>query len=380
MRSKLDLWLILGDTDVAPPPLVADGDNESQRNQLRSMLTGCNRLISPAPWKSSFYGALSELSFILRTLELFDKGAYSPHRSLGPATDIFNRDPLDVVPDSEDGLSRLPEKEVTLQLMRSVLDRSHIFISFLHQTHFRSMIESVYNEPDTSKDAHSSSLALLHYVIALGYLFSRPIHHDRGCLDAVTEATKHFDTGQQLLDTGRCDDLVSLQALLCSASFLISTSRIAAAHGVIGLATSAATRLGLHNGVTCQMSMTQDEKEMRILVFAALVKMDLYASLILDLPRFIQDEFVDACLHDVRELSGYRGKLALGHRASIKHLELLRSTCKARQAVFTDSAADNSAQTVDPKGLAATEVELHRWTREVSQHLFPLGDRAEFAM
>ena len=359
---------------------MADGDDESQRNQLCSMLTGCNRLISPAPWKSSFYGALSEVSFILRTLELFDQGAYSPQQSLGPATDIFNRDAIDAVSDPEDDLCRLPEKQTTLQLVRSVLDRSHTFIGFLHQKHFRDTIDFVYDEPHMNRDAYASFLPLLHHVIALGYLFSRPLHQENGCLSAVTEAAHHFDTGQYLLNIGRCDGLVSLQALLCGVYFLISTSRVAVAHGLIGLAASAATRLGLHDGVASQVGMAQEEKNLRILVFAALVKMDLYASLVLDLPRFIQDEFVDACLHDIRELCSHRGRLDLGHRASIKHLELLRSTCKARQAVFIDSTADNPTQTVNPKSLAAAEVELHRWTREVSQLLFPLGDRAEFAV
>jgi hypothetical protein len=47
-----------------------DGSNQPR---LASMMTGWDRLIRTAPWATSFYGASSELSFVLRILEMFQK-------------------------------------------------------------------------------------------------------------------------------------------------------------------------------------------------------------------------------------------------------------------------------------------------------------------
>lgn len=363
------------------PTASTSVDDEAQRNQLCSMLAGCSRLISPAPWKSSFYGALSEVSFILRTLELFDEGAYSPQNSLGPVTNIFN---LDRTAGSEespvDSSHGLPEKELTLQLTRLALDHFHALIDFLHEAHFRRMIDLVYEQGSAKTDAYIRFAPLLHQVIALGYLVSRNLHQDLGCVTAVDVAKKHFRIGQQLIDISRCDDLVSLQALLCGAAFLMSTSRIAAAHALVGLAASSAIRVGLYGATASQTEMPQEEREMRVLVLAAFIKLDLYVSLILDLPRFVQEDSVEACLHDLDEVFKHRTQLEFSHKASIKHLELLRSSYTARQAIFVDATTGESIQAIDSTRLAAAEAELHRWTREVSAMLFPHGHRPEFAL
>lgn len=352
------------------------------------MLAGSQRLICPAPWTSSFFGALSEVSFVLRTLELFDRGAYSPQRSLGPAMAIFSLPlPVDVAVKSSPTRGStahvnmpMPEKATTLELIGSLFARSHAFMSFLHEQHFRSMVGLLYDPSTSHGDAYGRFLPLFHNVVALGYLFCRPQHRDHGCAFALGEALKHFQAGQNLLDVTQCDDLISIQALLCGIVFLISTSRIAPAHALIGLATSSAMRLGLHCTISNNPQMLQDEKHMRVLVFATVVKLDMYASLILDLPRFVQDELVDASVSALHATFGEGDQLSLSLEASIKHLELLRFTCATRQAVFFNTNTGQSVETVDSKQLSAVEVDLHRWTNDVSVLLSRLGDGNEFAM
>lgn len=352
------------------------------------MLAGSQRLICPAPWTSSFFGALSEVSFILRTLELFDRGAYSPHASLGPAMAIFNL-PLPIEASTHSSPARspdanvnspMPERATTMELIGSLFARSHVFLSFLHEQHFRSMVGLLYDPRSSHGDAYNRFLPLFHHVVALGYLFCRPQHQDYGCKFVLGEAMKHFQAGQRLLDVTRCDDLISIQALLCGIVFLMSTSRIAPAHTLIGLASSSAMRLGLHCTTGDSPQMLPDEKHMRVLVFATVVKLDMYASLILDLPRFIQDELVDASVDALHATFGEGDQLGLSLEASIKHLELLRFTCSTRQAVFFNPATGQSVDMVDSKQLSRVEKDLHRWVKDVSVLLSRLGDSSEFAM
>lgn len=357
------------------------GEDEGQQSQLCSMLAGCNRLISPAPWTSSFYGALSEVSFILRTLELFDRGAYSPQRTLGPITEMFN---LSLPARRADRLSqsqtRIPLKEITHELLGSLFGRSHTFLSFLREQHFRNMVDILYNQALTPDDMCPRFLPLFHHVVALGYLFCRAQHQAQTCSFALDQAMAHFQTGQQLLDICKCDDLMSIQALLCGSVFLLSTSRITAAHALIGVAVSSAMRLGFRGATAGMPQVTEDERQMRVLVFAALARMDLYASLVLDLPRFIGDELVDGCINAVQDTLTEGGQNSPGLDVSIKYLELLRFSCSARQAVFFDQSTGESVEVVDTKKLSASEAELHSWTKDVSLLLSQPRDSTGSAM
>ncbi|ETN40756.1 uncharacterized protein HMPREF1541_05036 [Cyphellophora europaea CBS 101466] len=317
---------------------------------------------------------MSEVSFILRTLELFDLGAYSPQQSLGPVTEVFN---LPLPPDTmvrqpsiirvdRQSTSALPEKATTLRVVGSVFARDHPFLDFLHPQHFRDMVEIIYEERGTRDEAYVRFLPLLHHVLALGYLFCRKEHETRGCSQAIDTAMKHFAHSQQLLNVIRCDDLLSMQTLLCGAVFLMSTSRIATGHALIGLAASSAMRLGLPCEANNTAPMLQDERQMRDLVFASLLRMDMYTSLILDLPRFIQDDLVDLSLNSLYARLSEEEKIEFRTEASIKHLELLRLTCNARRAVYVNPMTGERIETIDLNQLSSVEGELHRWTEEVS--------------
>lgn len=126
--------------------------------------------------------------------------------------------------------------------------------------------------------------------------------------------------------------------------------------------------------------MIVEERRARILLFAALVKIDLYTSLILDLPRFIQDDLVDKSVMSFYDALNQDPALGLHAEVSIKHLELLNFTCKARQAIFTDPATGQSRATIDPVRLETAVKELQQWTKEVSAILMGNKDLKDSPM
>jgi hypothetical protein len=97
---------------------------------------------------------------------------------------------------------------------------------------------------------------------------------------------------RRMLELSRCRDILGLQTIICLALFLISTSRLATAHTLIGIAVSASMRMGLHSQTSCN-GLTPLSREIKIRVFWTVVKLDIYSSIILGLPGLIDLSCVD---------------------------------------------------------------------------------------
>lgn len=133
-----------------------------------------------------------------------------------------------------------------------------------------------------------------------------------------------------MIDLNRCRDILGLQTILILALFLTSTSRLATAHTLIGIAVSASLRMGLHSQ-TSSSGLTPLSKEMKIRTFWSVVKLDIYSSSILGLPMMVDLTYVDQlrpsalCRDYCDEESG--GFASLSSRraaaASAHYLELL---------------------------------------------------------
>lgn len=194
----------------------------------------------------------------------------------------------------------LPSRQQALRLIDAVFDSQHPMLAFLHEQYFRDTVDMVYTA--TSKDdAIDRFLPLLHIILGLGYLYCRSVHeagHNEGragCEVALEKATAHYLSSRALLQPLGLSTMTTLQALLCSVVWLISTCRIEEAHPSIGLAVSLALRLGLH---VSNISLPAEEKMLRGKVFAAIVHIDAYASMILGLPMFLGQADVDFDMFD----------------------------------------------------------------------------------
>lgn len=366
-------------SDQPSSPTAAGGEDDHGRDSVvTSMLAGCRRLISSPPWASYLYGPLSETAFILRILETFDRKGLQLQYALLSTTEIFDL-PFPVTDDANNEATlsfavlpavpySLPDIDDTLRLIGSLFDRSHPFLDFLHEQHFRDMVTILYHHSHTQRDACTRFLPLFHHVLALGYLFSHELHRERGCDPVVKNAVHHFQAGQRMLNTTQCDNLLSVQTLLCGAVFLISTSRMSRAHGLLSLASSGAVRMGLHCDVTTKHHVSPEERSIRVLLFTTLAKLDALVSLILDLPRLLPHSLVDTGVNSFYATFGHGSsqKLDPSMAVSIKHLELLTYTSATRRTIFTDAATGEAVDTVKLSRLATLEKDLYHWTEEIS--------------
>ncbi|ETN44027.1 uncharacterized protein HMPREF1541_10892 [Cyphellophora europaea CBS 101466] len=261
LKPVLDI-MNFGAEPGMPLASLAGHENPSRISEMNSMLAGCRRLISSPPWNTYLYGPLSETAFILRVLEIFNLNRSDVREALVPTLGIFDL-PLSVARNGDGlippmpslwGPNELPNREDTQQLITTLLGGSHPLMSFLHAQYFPETVNLLYESPNNA--ACTRFLPLFHQSLAVAHIFDNKRHRQRGCHVGLDTAMYHFNVGQKLLDVTQSDNLITVQALLCGAIFLMSTSRIARAHAFLSLASSGAIRLGLHCDVTAKPNMT----------------------------------------------------------------------------------------------------------------------------
>jgi hypothetical protein len=172
--------------------------------------------------------------------------------------------------------------------------------------------------------------------------------------------TRHFLHGRESLNSDNSRDLLTLQTTLCATMFLLSTSRLAKAHSMIGSACSLAMRLGLHAS-TAGAGLPLAQLRARSKVFGAVIKMDAYASLILGLPSFIRIQDLDPIVLKTLSTADPHAP-TLKSKASAMHFELLRLTMASRDKIFNQQDEEE----VEHATLESVEKALQEWTKEVS--------------
>lgn len=144
-----------------------------------------------------------------------------------------------------------------------------------------------------------------------------------------------------MVDLDRCQDIPSLQTLLCFILFLKSTARIATSHAYIGVAVAASMRMGLHSQVTCERLSDMDQ-DVRRRVFWTVVQLEIYSVTVLGLPGMINLDYVDQ-LKPSGYIRDYENEdneelVSLSHRqtqaASAQYLQLLRIIRKMMQRLY----------------------------------------------
>ena len=183
---------------------------------------------------------------------------------------------------------------------------------------------------------------------------------------------------------GQSNDLLSLQTVLCACLFLISTSRIVSAHAYIGVACSSAVRLGLHRDTVHKASGSPDQIRTRIRVFAAVLKLDVYSSLILGLPPFLQIQEMDSSVlsdlaTNMMSSPTADGAASIYSAASLKHVELLQITFSSKDLIFSKLDNVDNGLLIERKALEEAEGQLQAWMESIAPLLAEMGDRPEFA-
>jgi hypothetical protein len=252
-----------------------------------------------------YYGPFSDVSFILKTVELLQVEAPDPPANFTPPavqqhsliSDLIDR-PL---PSQHSALGNVKPTSPTNDLpphvgalIDTVLARDDLLLSFLEESELRILV-SDYGHGSL----HSINRSLLHLVVALGYMYDNTSHVGSTCDRIMDDAIKHFEIGTSLISFENVMDAKSLQCLLCATYFLLSQGRNAKAHSFIGSACSLAFRLDLLSDMALSnfgdppppLQMQQKQK-MRL--FASVLCLDTMVSIIVGLPNFLRQDVTPA--------------------------------------------------------------------------------------
>ncbi|KAI1388523.1 uncharacterized protein F4822DRAFT_429142 [Hypoxylon trugodes] len=362
---------------ASPPSPVSPSSFTSHEHApkqavLKNMLVGHDRIVNVGLGKIGFYGCYSELSFILRTLEIFQRQqTVPPEQRTLVISNLFSF-PLPPKENVDLSLAKsLPSYNIVLTLIDAVFARTHPMLSFLPEQHVKETANLL-----TALEAPAiptPSLSLFHLTLALGYLFDSPRHQEEGCHEILRRGTNHFHTGLAMITPMQTNDIESFQALLCAIIFLVSSSRITLAHSLVGTACSSALQLGLHSvGSRIEPSSTETRLKTRLL--ATIMRLDLFTSIILDLPPFIQPD---------KGLLTRITRLALEAEAEKDFYTAanLRQVCllaiPIREHGSVESFADGTPGSVDIGHFEEAKNEFQNWQVSTSSLLASLGPSKE---
>ncbi|KAI1371804.1 hypothetical protein F4677DRAFT_449982 [Hypoxylon crocopeplum] len=349
-------------------------DHASNQATLSNMLAGRDRFVDVSPGSGCFYGAYSELSFIIRTLEIFEQHPEPlPDQRLLTILNLFNLQlpPQENIDPTLTISSSSPDLVTTF--IDAVFSRNHPMLIFLQEQHVRD-IADLLTEPRTSS-VPDQFLSLLHLTMALGCLFDSQHHRDEGCRDILQRGTSHFHVGLATLKPMQANDLTSFQAILCAIVFLISTSRIISAHSLIGTACSSALRLGLHSAGR-DSNTPAEERKLRIRLFATIMKLDLFVSLVLDLPPFFQRDAMPLS-HIARLATEAEAERDLCTAAVLRQVCLLAIPLSKRTYISMGSFGHSNPESVDITHFEEAKREFQSWRMEASSLLGCLGQSKE---
>ncbi|KAK5021072.1 Gypsy retrotransposon integrase-like protein 1 [Exophiala sideris] len=366
-----------------PPP-----DEELNPATLDSMMRRRGRLEFGDPWAAQFYGAPSGAAFLHRLTEFFGNGnSPAPSNGSSPSTISLLFDaPL---PSSSflDDVSLvepiLPQRQTATALISVVFAHVYPVFLFLHEPTFHEMVERLYIRDTIQYErADHQFLPLFSLVIGLGYLFSQSEHRKHGCRKTVSQGLRYYLAARKMIDITACRNLCTLQILLCYILFLISTARLASAHGFLSLACSSALRLGLHHRLTDDdTTVSPEDRDIGRNIFWTILKLDIYLSAVLGLPTLVDlrevipiiDVSLKDALHQATSSLPNREAILLG--ASAKHLEIMLIISKAIKTLYPMVSSENEVPgksgniSVSLRSLEEIEARYHDWGESTSELL-----------
>jgi hypothetical protein len=164
-----------------------------------------------------------------------------------------------------------------------------------------------------------------------------------------------------------------------------------AAHPYIGVACSSALRLGLHARSFESLPLLNEQRRTSIPTLITILKLDVYTSLVLGLPRFIDPrglhkhlQFAEVDLFDSGRPSDtiYHDD-AIRTEISLKHLELLNTTASGLDVVFPQVEDSNKQESVDEylvniKHLQEVGDQFQTWAKSFGSLLRRMEDASQY--
>ncbi|KAJ9624421.1 Gypsy retrotransposon integrase-like protein 1 [Taxawa tesnikishii (nom. ined.)] len=203
----------------------------------------------------------------------------------------------------------------------------------------------------------------------------------------TADAERYFHRAKALVDITDCQDIVSLQTLLCMAMYLQASAQVSGCHSLICLGFSVSARIGLHRSGASQ-GFDSLQREVRKSIFWALRAMETYVGAMLGLPPILRDEDIDQELEvnmgdeaAVNHGESSRVWLASDMSAVNAHTRLTRIMAKVNNYVHVrslDSSLTGSYR-VPYSRIMEVEAELQEWFSQLqSQHPFDTPATSDF--
>lgn len=345
--------------------LPTGGIASSERQSMGNMLAGYDRTLTLPSGETCYYGAFSDLSFALRIIELFRQGpAPGGHAEFNSIRGAFTK-PTQRSPEAAPSVSPFPDQIMNSHVASPAAQ--HLMLSFVsHQRQGESVIE-----PPLSDDA------LRRISLALQELTDFRQHQTLGCETVTNQANSQIHQGLAALLPIDHDTLASLQALLCAASFMLTSGHMNAAHSLISTASSLARRIGLFVKATTSAESPRRVEHLQAL--ATLMTLDLLTSLILDIPPAVRTDVVnDRYLSETAQ--EFESQNDMRTAAMLRQVCLLlvpRSIRDRTRRAATSPEKESDAVMEDIRLLETAHAGFRRWKRDISSLLTSLGPTDE---
>lgn len=290
-------------------------------------------------------------------------------------------------PDSDSSLSwdafvMLPSRDNFNRSIDIVVDQACCNMQFLDRQILEQVARQVYAENEAESRRQSRKpLALVYAVLALSRRFE-PINPSAGNASAqntrglvvllffLSRANflriRYFRASRALLDPADCQDLVSLQALLCMILYTQVSSMMSTCYSYICMAVAASLQMGLFTEDSSK-DLPEPERLYRRRIFAVLNIMDTYVTTALGLPRTLRDVESDYLMPSPSRPESMKDPIA-GTYAHAELVQILASAVESNHPVTRPISQKNGFYGVEYTKITATEDQLESWLETLPAH------------
>jgi hypothetical protein len=257
-----------------------------------------------------------------------------------------------------DAFAMLPSKTSLDRAIDVVVSQSCVNMQFLDRAALEDIARLVYAESERESKASRKPLALIYAVLALGRRFE-PAAPGDSAVSQGTRGLRYFRASRAMLDPADCQDLLSLQSLLCMILFTQTSSMMSTCYSYICMAVAASLQMGLFTEVASQ-ELPEPERLCRRRIFSVLNMMDTYVTTALGLPRTLRDVKSDHLMPSATIPQSMSDPMA-GTYAHAKLIQILASAVESNHPVTRPISQKNGFYGVEYSKITATEEQLEAW-------------------
>ncbi|KAK3671141.1 Gypsy retrotransposon integrase-like protein 1 [Recurvomyces mirabilis] len=266
---------------------------------------------------------------------------------------------------SWEAFALLPSRENVDEAIDVVLGEATCNMQFLDRSTLNQMADTVFHEIEAESTPHTRKpLALIYAVIALGRLF-RPVLLQGRKGPITLNGLRYFRASRALLDPASCQDVISLQTLLCMITYTNGASMMSTCYSYICMAVAAALQMGIYSDLV-NRDMPEEERRTRQVIFTVLSMTDTYVTTALGLPRTLRDIDPERALLAPPNAIDYKDPM-YGTYMHAQLIQILATTVETNHPFTRPIETKNGTYGVEYSKIVATEEKLEQWLERLQQ-------------